>query len=104
MGKTNYIKSNINRDEKYIIFPLGGYLNKNDIIYRLIKDISNVEQMKYIIHIYSYDTIFEKTMKDFTKSVYINIILGKIKIENNENFIKKFNKKIIENLQRIIKI
>ena len=65
LGKTNYIKSNKEKDETYIIFPLGGYLDRNKLIDRLNQDIGNEEEKKYIIHIDLYDTIFDQMLKEF---------------------------------------
>ena len=63
-GKTYYIRSNKKENEEYIHFPLGGYLDKINIINKL-KEIKIEEIKTYIIHIDLYDTIFDKILKDF---------------------------------------
>ena len=66
LGKTAHIKSKINFDEEdYIMFPLGGYMNNNDIIEKLNEEIKKVRRNKYVIHIELYDSINPNILKDF---------------------------------------
>ena len=62
MGKTDYIKSNINNDKEiYINFSLGGYLEKNDIIAKLNKEISNIKnENKLLSFIWIYMILYLK--------------------------------------------
>ena len=59
-GKTEYIKNNITNNQKYIYFPLGGYLTRKYLEKRIEKEIIIDQNKENIIHIDLSDTNCEK--------------------------------------------
>ncbi len=108
VGKSTKIKNEIlKRNKKYIYFPLGGVLNRDEIIERLQKlELDNT----CIIHLDLYDTDQTSLMMEFLFSFLITKLYGKnenifylskeieIKIEIPNSFIDFFAKFPILNL------
>ena len=102
VGKSTQIKLDIDKNKKkWIYFPFGGVLNKNDTIKRLKK--LNIDK-KSVIHLDLYDTDQTEIMMDFLFSILITRFYGveedifylskdiEIKIEIPNSFINFFEK------------
>ena len=118
-GKTEYIKNNIINNQKYIYFPLGGYLTRKYLEKRIEKEIIIEQNKENIIHIDLSDTNCEKVAKEFLFNFLIFKYYGyndkifnynynnakiKIKIELPNTYINYFDKYQILKFIEIIKI
>ena len=104
VGKSTQIKLNIEKSKKkYIYFPFGGVINREDTVKRL-KDLKLSEQKKCGFHLDLYDTDQTDLMTEFLFSILITKIYGhgedlfyfpkeiEIKIEIPNGFVDLINK------------
>ena len=76
VGKSTYIKSSIiEKQKKYIYFPFGGVINREDAINRL-RALDLSEPKNCIIHLDLYDTEQTDLMTEFLFSILITRIYG----------------------------
>ena len=76
-GKSTQIKLEIEeiKQKKYIYFPFGGVINRDDIVKRL-KDLDLSEPKKIALHLDLYDTDETELMTEFLFSILITKIYG----------------------------
>ena len=75
-GKSTQIKLEIEeiKQKKYIYFPFGGVINRDDIVKRL-EDLDLSEPKKIALHLDLYDTDETELMTEFLFSILINLCL-----------------------------
>ena len=102
-GKTEYIKSTRQKNEKYVYFSLGGYLTEKELLNKIKNSINNNGNI--IFHIDLSESIFGNIIKEFFFKFLILKYYGyndkmfcydrnkiRIKIELPNSYIDYFNK------------